>query len=167
MFFRRYGLQDGFTVFLNALLLFVVLFYVYPLKFMFDSMFAQFIPALRNVVKPMSFEQLANASAIYGLGFVVLFVLFALLYHQAYRKRSLLGLTPVEIFDVKSFATHHLLSAAVGGVAFLAALLLPLQLAFLSPTCFGLMGPLHWAYGSYRERHRKAFERQLSGALTV
>src|SRR4026207_1732596 len=37
MFFRRYGLQDGVTVFLNGSLLFVVLFYVYPLKFMFDS----------------------------------------------------------------------------------------------------------------------------------
>jgi uncharacterized membrane protein len=40
MFFRRYGLQDPLTVFLNGVLLFVVLFYVYPLKFMFDSMFA-------------------------------------------------------------------------------------------------------------------------------
>jgi uncharacterized membrane protein len=52
MFFRRYGLQDAWTVFLNGLLLFVVLFYVYPLKFMFDSMFARFVkdPA----VVPMS-----------------------------------------------------------------------------------------------------------------
>lgn len=34
-FFRRYGLQDGTTVTLNVILLFVVLFYVYPLKFLF------------------------------------------------------------------------------------------------------------------------------------
>src|ERR1043166_3748070 len=34
-FFRRYGLTDNFTVVLNGLLLFVVLFYVYPLKFVF------------------------------------------------------------------------------------------------------------------------------------
>ncbi|HEX7242665.1 MAG TPA: TMEM175 family protein, partial [Longimicrobiaceae bacterium] len=31
-FFRRYGLQDGPTLALNAALLFVVLFFVYPLK---------------------------------------------------------------------------------------------------------------------------------------
>jgi uncharacterized membrane protein len=167
MYFRRYGLQDGLTVFLNAVLLFVVLFYVYPLKFMFDSMFAQFIPALRATVKPMSFPQLAHASAIYGLGFVVLFGLFALLYQQAYRKRGLLGLTPVEVFDVRSFATHHLLSAAVGGVAFVSALLLPVQFAFLSPTCFGLMGPIHWAYGSRRERRRKAFEQHLAASAAL
>src|SRR4029077_13766622 len=34
-FFRRYGLQDDVTMVLNGILLFVVLFYVYPLKFVF------------------------------------------------------------------------------------------------------------------------------------
>src|ERR1700741_577959 len=32
-FCRRYGLDDGFTRFLTCVLLFLVLFYVYPLKF--------------------------------------------------------------------------------------------------------------------------------------
>src|SRR5215510_11688156 len=31
-FFRRYGLQDNVTMLLNAVLLFVVIFYIYPLK---------------------------------------------------------------------------------------------------------------------------------------
>ena len=35
-FFRRYGLNDNFTIWINALLLFVVLFYVYPLKFLWN-----------------------------------------------------------------------------------------------------------------------------------
>jgi len=34
-FFRRYNLQDSTFVFLNCTLLFLVLFYVYPLKFLF------------------------------------------------------------------------------------------------------------------------------------
>ena len=34
LFFRRYGLQDAWTAFLNCVLLFVVLFYVFPLKFL-------------------------------------------------------------------------------------------------------------------------------------
>jgi hypothetical protein len=37
-FFRRYALQDKTTVVLNIALLFVILFYVYPLKFMFVLM---------------------------------------------------------------------------------------------------------------------------------
>jgi low temperature requirement protein LtrA len=41
-FFRRYGLQDTKTVILNLVLLFVVLFYVYPLKFVFTFLVAQF-----------------------------------------------------------------------------------------------------------------------------
>src|SRR5205085_4099468 len=38
-FFRRYALHDEFTLTVNSLLLFVVLFYVYPLKFIFSGMF--------------------------------------------------------------------------------------------------------------------------------
>jgi hypothetical protein len=38
VFFRRYGLQDYLTMHLSAVLLFVVLFYVYPLKFLFTAL---------------------------------------------------------------------------------------------------------------------------------
>src|SRR5215471_978624 len=34
-YFRRYNLQDSTSTFLNCVLLFLVLFYVYPLKFLF------------------------------------------------------------------------------------------------------------------------------------
>ena len=40
-FFRRYGLGDLTTVILNLALLFVVLFYVYPLKFLFGLVFSR------------------------------------------------------------------------------------------------------------------------------
>src|SRR4051812_7991550 len=39
-FFRRYGLEDVRTVVLNSVLMFVVLFYVYPLKFLFTLLFS-------------------------------------------------------------------------------------------------------------------------------
>jgi uncharacterized membrane protein len=171
MFFRRYGLQDGLTVFLNALLLFVVLFYVYPLKFMFDSMFAQLLPAWRlrgpDVVR-MQLPELATASAIYAVGFIALFTTFALLYHHAYRRRAELQLTPLDVFDVKLFAGHHLVSLSVGVVALIVAVAAPVQIAFLSPMCFGLMGPAHWAFGTVAERRRRAFQAGLAGeAATV
>ena len=155
LFFRRYGLQDGTTVFLNSVLMFVVLFYVYPLKFMFDSMFGQFSadPGLTR----MTLGELSNASAIYGLGFFVLFVIFALLYRHAFGKRGELGLTPAEAFDVRAFALHHLLSAGVGLGSMTFALLAPRRLAFIAPMLFGLMGPVHWACGAYTERQRRTF----------
>src|ERR1700759_3908748 len=40
-FFRRYGLEDATTAMLNFVLLFVVLFYTYPLKFVFTGIFNQ------------------------------------------------------------------------------------------------------------------------------
>jgi uncharacterized membrane protein len=156
VFFRRFGLQDGFTVFLNGLLLFVVLFYVYPLKFMFDSLFARFIPGGYPDLQPMSLPQLARASTIYGLGFVALFVMFALLYGHAYRKRKELQLTALEVFDVKAQAGHHLVSAAVGVIAVLVAVAAPLRFAPLSPMCFSLMAPAHWLFGKRMEKRRAA-----------
>src|SRR5215510_1225892 len=42
-FFRRYGLEDAPTIALTAVLLFVVLFYVYPLKFVFTLVVNQII----------------------------------------------------------------------------------------------------------------------------
>ena len=40
-FFRAYDLEDGPVIALTGLLLFVVLFYVYPLKFLWTVVFAQ------------------------------------------------------------------------------------------------------------------------------
>jgi hypothetical protein len=40
-FFRRYGLADGVTTTLTGALLFIVLFYVYPMKFLFAMLFDQ------------------------------------------------------------------------------------------------------------------------------
>ena len=162
MFFRRYGLQDSLTVFLNGMLLFVVLFYVYPLKFMFDSMFAQMIPGAYPDLQRMSLGQLSTAATIYALGFVVLFVMFALLYAHAYRKRFDLQLDPLEIFDVKWLAGSHIVSAGVGVVAALVAVAAPQQYAPLSPVCFGLMGPAHWYYANRMEKRRVAFARTLA-----
>ncbi len=59
-FFRRYGLQDGLTIALNSALLLVVLFFVFPLKFLFSRTFT---------TTTLPFEQLHALLTIYGLGF--------------------------------------------------------------------------------------------------
>src|SRR2546423_7860907 len=41
-FFKRYALHDVWTIVLNTALLFVVLFYVYPLKFLFSVLVTVF-----------------------------------------------------------------------------------------------------------------------------
>ncbi len=91
-FFRRYGLQTSVASALNALLLFVVLFYVYPLKFLFTLV----VGHTRN----MSIEpgQVPALMIIYGLGYSAVFIIFGLLYIHAYKLREPLGLNPLEVF---------------------------------------------------------------------
>jgi uncharacterized membrane protein len=166
LFFRRYGLQDGYTVLLNSILLFVVMFYVYPLKFMFDAGFAQFLPFGSQGVTPMTFSQLSRASAIYGLGFVAVFIMFGLLYRHAYRKRHELDLTALDVFKIKTFAGHHIVSAMVGVLVVLMALGLPRRYAFIAPMLFFLMWPAHSLYGARAEKKRKAFEATMASEPT-
>jgi uncharacterized membrane protein len=162
VFFRRYGLQDGVTVVLNGGLLFMVLLYVYPLKFMFDSLFARFMPTSHPPVQ-MQLYQLANASSVYAAGFILMMLMFVLLYTRAYAKRKELGLTELETFDLKALRGHHIVSVSVGFVALAVATVAPLVFVPFSPMMFGLLGPGHGLWAARHGKQRKALERQLAG----
>ena len=108
LFFRRYGLEDGLTVTLNLFLLFVVLFYIYPLKFLFvlmTSLTHRQIPTVllsNGEPEPMiAPDQIPSLVTIYGSGFAAVFFIFGLLYLHAYRKRKTLDLNELEIIDTQ------------------------------------------------------------------
>jgi uncharacterized membrane protein len=86
-FFRRYALENPWVVFLNCVLLFFVLFYVYPLKFLFTAVFDHF---------EMQVGQVRALLTIWSLGWAAVFAVFSLLYLHAWRMRAQLELTPVE-----------------------------------------------------------------------
>jgi uncharacterized membrane protein len=168
IFFRKYGLQDPWTTAFNAVLLFVVLFYVYPLKFLFTAAFSFFIPSvalggLSHVTPP----QLARIFAIYGAGFVVLFGMFALLYLQPYRKRRERALDPLEAFDTRSALGAHLVSASVGLVATAVAPFAPMPLPMFSGFTYFLTGPAHWAFGVRAGQRSKTIENRLAPVVGV
>ena len=165
-FFRRYGLQDGVTTVLNGLLLFTVLFYVYPLKFMFDSMFGRWLPG-RNAPARMALFELANASAVYAAGFVVMMLMFVLLYSRAHAKRDALGLNELEVFDLKALRGHHMVSVTVGAVSLAIALWGPISWAPLSPIALGLMGPGHGLWAFQHTRARRALVERGAGVTVV
>src|SRR6266496_4264938 len=82
-FFRRYGLQDALTVCLNGALLFVVLFYVYPLKFLFSYLVNQLMGghgevrlANGNAVSMVAPAQLSSLMMVFGVGYVAVFAVF-------------------------------------------------------------------------------------------
>jgi hypothetical protein len=156
-FFSRYPLSDPPTIALNSALLFFVLLYVYALKFMFDAfMFQVFGLAGIDPVTPMGLPELPGAFALYGLGFFILMLTFAALYLHAHRMRGALGLSPLDAFDARALAGHHLVSGAIGLLVAAVAWFGPMRFAFLAPIAFVLMGPGHWAFGRAAAKRRKS-----------
>jgi uncharacterized membrane protein len=98
-FFRRYGLENPWAVFLNCVLLFFVLFYVYPLKFLFTTVFDSTETAV---------SETRALFMIWSLGYAAVFAVFSLLYLHAWRMRAQLQLTALEAMRTKLSLLDHL-----------------------------------------------------------
>jgi uncharacterized membrane protein len=119
MFFRRYALEDRVTVILNLALLFTVLFFVYPLKFLFTNMI--FDPLLKGrVMTAHGLEPVLRPEhrpwiyLVFGCGFAAVFGVFFLLYRHAYRQREELGLNEFEIYETRHSMRRMLMAVMVG-----------------------------------------------------
>ena len=117
-FSRRYGLQDSYTVFLNVVLLFLVLFYVYPLKFLFVMLFGQITGTYKG---GMTDHQASLLMQVYGAGLASVFTLFVLMYHHAYRLRRELELDPLEVLETRKTMQESAGMACIGLASFLVA----------------------------------------------
>ncbi|HEV7889786.1 MAG TPA: TMEM175 family protein [Pyrinomonadaceae bacterium] len=166
-FFRRYGMSDNFTIWLTALLLFVVLFYVYPLKFVWTLIVNAFIGVGTSVktaagqAEPVvRAEQIPTMLLVYGLGFAAVFAIFALLYMHAYRKRGELNLNELEAFDTRTWFQENALMSLVGLFSVAVALTRTHRYMFLSGMSYWLIAPVLFAHGHMRGRRRRALERR-------
>ncbi len=168
-FFRRYGLNDNVTIWMTALLLFVILFYVYPLKFVWtfivnallglgttvQTSAGQFEPVVRA-------EQVPTMLIVYGAGFAAVFAIFALLYLHAYRRRGALELTDLECFDTRSEFQENALMSLVGVVSIALALTRNPRYMMVAGMSYWLIGPVMYLHGYTRGRRRKRLEQHLA-----
>ena len=76
-FFRRTKHVDNWIITFNMILLFTVLFYIFPVKSLLDSMLQQ---------KGMTVDELSQLFQIYSIGFSTMFLSFVLMYFRAYKK---------------------------------------------------------------------------------
>jgi len=155
VFFRRYGLDDVPTIFLNSALLFVVLFYVYPLKFLFTLLFSDNIYGSGHSPYSIKEGQIVDLMTIYGVGYIIIYVLFLLLYVHAFRKKDLLQLNRMEIFDTRTKIYSQAILIDIGIICTLLAHLLPTRIAGLSGMCYMLIAPVYWIYFSRRGKMRR------------
>ena len=154
-FFRNYGLDDKWTITLNGMLLFIVLFYVYPLKFLFTLLFSDQIYGAHKSPFTIEQSQIPMLMMIYALGFMAIYILFFLMYLHASRKSVKLGLSPVEKFDCHSVMHRILIMVIIGIGSFIMAFLLHNDKAGLAGYIYFLIGPAIWIYFSRRTRIRR------------
>ena len=168
-FFRRYGLQDTLTIIINTALLFVVLFYVYPLKFVFTFLISMFTGHRAEVRLPdgttgsmvENAEQVGSLMIIFGIGYMAVFGVFALLYWHAYRRRSQLELNQLEEFDTRTDIREGLLNVAIAVVSVTIALLGRAKFAGLSGMTYMLTPVVMTVHGKMTGRRRKRLETKL------
>jgi uncharacterized membrane protein len=146
-FFRLVGLQDAWTAFLNCVLLFVVLFYVYPLKFLTTAI----VGPLVGLPRGAAFDDGRFVLLVYSCGVFVIFGTFVLLYRHAARRQGELDLDPTDRVTLRFKTRAHTISTLLAVASLALSAFLPPRWTFLGGIIYALMGPLH-AWNGYRAR---------------
>jgi uncharacterized membrane protein len=136
-FFRRTNYMDNWIIALNAVLLFVVLYYVFPLKSLINSWF---------ITQGMTYDKLAGLFELYGIGFTLIFLCFSLMYLRAYKKSKHLE----NSLDLFFYTRHFALFVIVGLISIITAYL------HIGIT-FGLPGILYCLLGPFCTLHSYLF----------
>jgi len=155
-FSRRYGLEDSYTVFLNVLLLFLVLFYVYPLKFLFTHILGGLVGM--ETLEGVGRHDTSVLMRVYSSGFAFVFALFALMYLHAYKLRKKLDLNPVESLMTRIAIQENLGLTVFGIVSFL--------IAFKQPGLAGMIymgiGIFFWIHSSMMGKRVRLLHEKLT-----
>ena len=171
-FSRRYGLQTMYTVVLNAALIFVVLFYVYPLKFLFTMAVGTLsggrtVPVSQLTQMIRSYHELEQLWLVYSAGVIAVYGLFALLYRYAYKKRRELELNEFEAISTRNAIIHFSGLASVGVIVAIAALTLPEKHVGSAGFLFCLNAVWGWTAGSVLgKQQRLVLERMKAQAAS-
>ncbi len=167
-FFRRFRMDDAGAVAINGVLLFVIVFYVYPMKFLWNMLFTFWMRGPRMVAGPdgtpvpiIESGQMGQLMIIYALGFTAIFLAFAALYFLAWARRRRLALDELQVFDARSGIWENVMVAGVGVVSLLIALIGGPGWAGLAGMSFGLIGVVKGVHGYVFGSRRAKLEEKL------
>ncbi len=119
VFYFRYGMRSGKVIVLNTMFLVIVLFYVYPLKFLtklvlfpiaylFDQK-----ELLNELAGMISAKDFGDLMIIYGTGATSVFIMLMLMYLYALRHADELDLNDIERYDTRASMRANLLMASI------------------------------------------------------
>lgn len=117
-FFRQFGLNSGKVMAVNGLLLFLVLLFVFPLKFLATIVVDYVIlEGWFGIDMPQTLiirsGQYPILHTLYALGFASVFICFSWLYRLALGAAEQLELTPLEQAHTRIHANMYLIVASV------------------------------------------------------
>lgn len=147
VFFRHYALNDLPTILLNMAYLALILFYLYPLKFLFSLLLGawlgiDFFPKSTEagvaVLMPQDFPDLV---VLFSVGYAVIWALLLLMHHRALQQAAVLQLSPYEMMYTKAERRGALWNVMVG---FVAILLVWMGFEKLSGICYLCIPILLW-----------------------
>lgn len=143
IFFRHYGLNDFLIIILNLIYLTVILFYLYPLKFLFSLLLQSWtglnlFPGAvgKTIVTAAQFPKLI---ILFSIGYFVIWTLLYLMHRRALLFATELKLNEYEILYTKKEKRGALLNTMIGVVASLLPLI---DLSWLSGICYFLIAPI-------------------------
>ena len=156
---RRYGLEDGPSIFISWAMLATILIYIYPLKAIFGSMW--FLLSDGGVGQPLGLRTDAEARslfALFAIGFTAIVLEIVLLNLRAWQLREPLRLNAQEKLITRFEIAGWSLPVTVGIISLVLALTLPSQEIPWSGWVYfsmALLVPMHYAW---RKRKMKEAE---------
>jgi uncharacterized membrane protein len=129
IFFYRYGLRNTKVIVLNTIFLVIVLFYVYPLKFLTKGILIPIAylfdqqELLRDIKSVFVGSHMADLMIIYGTGAAAVFIILSLMYRYALVHADDLELNQIERFDTRVSMYNNLLLASVPALSVIVAII--------------------------------------------
>jgi uncharacterized membrane protein len=173
IFFQRYGLRTGRMLALNTLFLVIILFYVYPLKFLTKVILVGPLAyvtgnttLLNEIMSMIHGRDVGDLMVIYGIGAASVFLVLALMYRYALSMGDEMELTALERFDTRMSMISNLLMASVPFLSLVIALLLR-QSYWAGPVAgfaYFLYTPLMFGFHGWVKRRRKSLEASVDQA---
>jgi uncharacterized membrane protein len=164
LFFLQYGLQDIKTVAINTILIFLILVYVYPLKFLTTFLFESVSAILSGNIQYLSaaYPDISSSNigflmVFYGLGAAGIFLVLAWMYHYAYKQRDMLQLTKYEAYVTIVSRRSNILMAVIPLISSLIAYLEP----FGSGATYAVSGFIYFLYTPLMFGHARIVRKHI------
>lgn len=171
-FFKHYGMQDTMTKSLNFLFLFVLLFYIYPLKYLFSYIGSALLinlmmvldfssPAMmmakeKTSMANLDVNQWEDLMVRFGLGLFLIYLFLGLMHINALKRKKQLQLNELEVYETKTFIYAYLLLILVTVVSMTIVIIWGGSYAHYSGFAYLLIPILLPIMNAYRVRKLKS-----------